>query len=424
MRFLAALRVFLAAGLRFAAVFRFLAGDFRFFAADFRFAGVFRFLAADFRFAALRTVLRAVFLAAGRFLAADLRFAAFLFLGAAARFATGFRLAALRLAAGFFLTLLAMLSAPPVGCDTHTRVSGLIRFESVYSLSQMSKNSIQIIARGTRADVDAASEIFEADVRLEGIAFSLLAENEELNVWRIDAFPNTAEDAEVLAEHLNKFRALTIKKVRLADADWLAMALSGLPPVVEGRFVLFGEHDSSRIPINAKSLEIDAGAAFGTGHHGTTAGCLAAFDQLLKRRRFERVLDVGSGTGVLAIAAARTGSRRVLGVDIDAVSVRISGENAKLNGARARFVHASGLNHPTLRAGRPYDLVFANILARPLIALAQDIRGALKPGGIAILSGLLRTQERQVKAAYLARGFALEGCIPRDAWQTLILRKR
>ena len=203
------------------------------------------------------------------------------------------------------------------------------------------------------------------------------------------------------------------------------MALSGLPPVLEGRFVLYGEHDVSRIPINATSLEIDAGAAFGTGHHGTTAGCLAALDQLLKRRRFERVLDVGSGTGVLAIAAARTGSRRVLGVDIDAVSVRISRENAKLNRARARFVHASGLDDPTVRAGAPYDLVFANILAKPLIALTQDIRQvALKPQGIAILSGLLRTQERQVKAAYLARGFAVVGRIPRDAWHTLILRKR
>ncbi|HWE45161.1 MAG TPA: 50S ribosomal protein L11 methyltransferase [Caulobacteraceae bacterium] len=288
----------------------------------------------------------------------------------------------------------------------------------------MSKNSIQIIARGTRSDVDTASEIFEADYRLEALGFSILAENEELNVWRIDAFPNTEEEAEVLAEHLKTIRTLTIKKVRLADADWLAMSLSGLPPVLEGRFVLYGEHDSSRVPINAISLEIDAGAAFGTGHHGTTAGCLSAFDQLLKRRRFARVLDVGSGTGVLAIAAARTGSRSVLGVDIDAVSVRISRENARLNRARARFVHASGLDDPTVRAGRPYDLVFANILARPLVWLAQDIRSALKPGGVAILSGLLRTQERQVKAAYLARGFALEQRIPRDAWQTLILRKR
>ena len=288
----------------------------------------------------------------------------------------------------------------------------------------MSKSSVQIIARGTRQDVETASDFFEADYRLEGIAFSLLAENEELNIWRIDAFPNTVEEAEVLVEHLNSIRTLTIKKIRLADANWLAMALSGLPPVLEGRFVLYGEHDSSRIPINATSLEIDAGAAFGTGHHGTTAGCLSALDQLLKRRRFDRVLDVGSGTGVLAIAAARTGSTRVLGVDIDAVSVRISRENARLNRARARFVHASGLDDATVRAGRPYDLVFANILAKPLITLAQDIRTALKPGGVAILSGLLRTQERQVKAAYFARGFALERRIPRDAWQTLILRKR
>ncbi len=202
------------------------------------------------------------------------------------------------------------------------------------------------------------------------------------------------------------------------------MALSGLPPVHEGRFVLYGAHDSARVQINATSLEIEAGAAFGTGHHGTTAGCLRAYDQLLKRTRYARVLDVGSGTGVLAIAAARTGARRVLGVDIDRDSVRISAANAKLNRARARFLHASGLDDPRVRAGRPYDLVFANILARPLISLAQDIKTALKPGGVAILSGLLRTQERQVRAAYLNRGFKLQSRIKRDAWCTLVLVKR
>jgi ribosomal protein L11 methyltransferase len=190
-----------------------------------------------------------------------------------------------------------------------------------------------------------------------------------------------------------------------------------------GRFFIHGVHDRGRAPPNAVNLRIEAGAAFGTGHHGTTVGCLLAYDAVLKARRFAKVLDVGAGTGVLAIAAARTGARTAVGTDIDRVSVRISRENARVNRCAARFVHASGLGHALVKTHAPYDLVFANILARPLVSLAQDIKGALKPGGVAILSGLLRTQERYVRAAYLARGFRLTTALRRDAWATLVLRK-
>jgi ribosomal protein L11 methyltransferase len=201
------------------------------------------------------------------------------------------------------------------------------------------------------------------------------------------------------------------------------MSLSGLPPVRAGRFFVYGAHDRGRVPPNAVALRIEAGAAFGTGHHGTTVGCLQAWNDLLKARQFDKVLDVGAGTGVLAIAAARTGARLARGTDIDAPSVRIARENAELNGARAEFVHASGLGHQRVRSAAPYDLVFANILAPPLVALAQDIRGALRPGGVAILSGLLRTQERRVLAAYRSRGFRLLRRIHRDAWATLVLER-
>jgi ribosomal protein L11 methyltransferase len=209
----------------------------------------------------------------------------------------------------------------------------------------------------------------------------------------------------------------------LADADWLAMALSGLPPVKAGRFFIYGVHDRGRAPPNTVNLRIEAGAAFGTGHHGTTVGCLLAYHRLLKARTYPKVLDVGAGTGVLAIAAARTGSKLAVGTDIDRVSVRISKENARINKANARFVHAAGLGHRVVAQHAPYDLVFANILARPLIGLTQDIKGALKPGGVAILSGLLRTQERAVKAAYLSRGFSVAFVIRRDAWVALALQK-
>jgi len=287
----------------------------------------------------------------------------------------------------------------------------------------MNFDPLQIIARGPRAVAEAAAEAIDADPATETSTYSILEEDEDHDVWRIDAFPTSAEEADALQSVLAGFAGLQTTVETLADADWLAMSLSGLPPVRAGRFFIYGAHDRGLAPAGKINLRIEAGAAFGTGHHGTTVGCLLAFDELLKARRFGKVLDVGCGTGVLALAAARTGSREVIGVDIDAVSVRISRENAILNGARARFVHASGLSHARVQSAAPYDLVFANILAPPLVALAQDIKRALRPGGVAVLSGLLRTQERRVMAAYTSRGFRLVRRLRRDAWSALALSR-
>lgn len=288
----------------------------------------------------------------------------------------------------------------------------------------MPESARQIIARGPRDLAEAAAAAVDSDPALEGATYSILEEDEDRGIWRIDAFPVDTGEADRLEATLRAQDGLTVSVETLADADWLAMALSGLPPVRAGRFFIYGLHDRGRVPANATALRIEAGAAFGTGHHGTTVGCLEAFDRLLKRERYGRVLDVGAGTGVLAVAAARTGSRIVVGTDIDAASVRISRENARANAAQVRFVHAAGLGHRLVRSGAPYDLIFANILARPLVGLAQEIGGALRPGGVAILSGLLRAQERYVRAAYLARGFRLEFRIRKDAWSTLALRRR
>jgi ribosomal protein L11 methyltransferase len=280
----------------------------------------------------------------------------------------------------------------------------------------------QIVARGARADAEAAADAIDNHPGLEGATYSILEEDEDKGIWRIDAFPtNDDEDAgllEVLAGY-----PLKVVRERLADADWLAMALSGLPPVRAGRFFVYGMHDRGRLPASTVNLRIEAGAAFGTGHHGTTVGCLMAYDKLIKAKKFAKVLDVGAGTGLLAIAAARTGSKIAVGTDIDKPSVRISKENAKVNRANARFVHASGLSNRLVTDNAPYDLVFANILARPLISLAQDIKNALVPGGTVILSGLLRTQERMVKAAYISRGFKVVNRIHRDAWAALVLQR-
>ncbi|WP_426023450.1 50S ribosomal protein L11 methyltransferase [Brevundimonas sp. PWP3-1b1] len=286
----------------------------------------------------------------------------------------------------------------------------------------MSESALQIIARGPRAAAEAAAEAIDADPRLEGATYSILEEDEDKGVWRIDAFPTTDDEVEglkaVLADH-----PVTVVVEKLADADWLAMSLSGLPPVEAGRFFVYGAHDQGKVPEGRVTLKIDAGAAFGTGHHGTTVGCLEAFDNLLKTETFEKVLDVGCGTGVLAIAAAKTGTPIAVGTDIDEPSARIANENAEINEAKCDFYFADGLSDPRIAQHQPYDLVFANILAAPLVELAPEIGAALKTGGVAILSGLLRTQEERVLEAYLPLGFVVEQTIHHDAWSALQLRK-
>jgi ribosomal protein L11 methyltransferase len=284
------------------------------------------------------------------------------------------------------------------------------------------EDPVQITARGPRAVAEAAAAAIDGNPLLEAATYSILEEDEDRGLWRIDAYPTSEAEADRLRKALAGF-ALEVSEEVLADADWLAMALSGLPPVRAGRFFVYGAHDMGKVPADTVNLRIEAGAAFGTGHHGTTVGCLEAYDRLLQDHSFGRVLDVGCGTGVLAIAAAKTGTPVAVGTDIDPVSVRIANENAALNEADARFVHADGLDDPAVRDQGPYDLVFANILAQPLIDLAPAIHGALKPGGRAILSGLLRTQEAAVRAAYDAAGFTPEFHIHHDAWAALVLQR-
>jgi ribosomal protein L11 methyltransferase len=218
-------------------------------------------------------------------------------------------------------------------------------------------------------------------------------------------------------------RVLAIETI--AETDWVAESLAGLAPVPAGRFVVHGAHDRARVPFNRIGIEIEAALAFGTGHHGTTRGCLLALDGLLKARQPRRILDVGTGTGVLAVAAAQASHRPVLASDIDARAVTAARANARLNraGPLVEIVHAAGLAHPRIRLRAPFDLVLANILLGPLQRLARPIGRILAPRARVILSGLLATQANAALAAYRLQGLSLERRIPLDEWVTLVLRR-
>ncbi len=288
----------------------------------------------------------------------------------------------------------------------------------------MGDKAVQIIARGPAGEVDAAFAALQADLLLETAACASFPLDEARGIWQLDAWPADMAEARAIRRRLAAFAALAVVTEDLADADWLALSLSGLPPVRAGRFFVYGAHDRGAVPINAVDLRIEAGAAFGTGHHATTFLCLAALDAVLKKGHPLRVLDLGTGTGVLAIAAARTGARRVVGVDVDPIAVRVARENAALNGAAIDFAVADGPNHRQVRQNAPYDLVFANILAEPVTRLASPIARGLRRNGTAILSGMLASQRRAVLAAWRGQGFALEKTLVRDAWAALVMRRR
>jgi ribosomal protein L11 methyltransferase len=293
------------------------------------------------------------------------------------------------------------------------------------------------MARLRTAEADArrlADRLAETlDPDLAAVAAFESADRED---WTVEiCLPPGADEATVrmLAASLAGPAAAAALRFEAARArDWVAASLDGLAPVEAGRFVVHGAHDRARVAPNRIGIEIEAALAFGTGHHGTTRGCLLALDGWLKRERRRRpigkqprVLDIGTGTGVLAIAAAKALRAPVLASDIDAQAVSAARDNAGINGARGvvRVARAAGTAAPQIRRRGPYDLVFANILLGPLRRLARPIARLAAPRAHAVLSGLLPRQANAIVSAYRTTGLRLERRIDLDGWTTLVMTR-
>lgn len=270
-----------------------------------------------------------------------------------------------------------------------------------------------------RGEIDALMAAWE-EAEPAPLAVSAIERAE--NAWVVEALYPETPDITALEVLLGKPVSLD----GLADQNWVARSLEGLPPVEAGRLVVAGAHAAAAVPPNKRLLLIEASLAFGSGHHATTLTCLLALDHLMKTmRRPRRALDVGTGSGVLALGAAALWRAPVVATDIDAVAVAAATANARANGLSrdVTAVTAIGVAHPSVRACAPYDLVMANILAGPLTALAPALTACLAPGGALILSGILSTQARGVFARYRAQGLILRRRFIRGEWTTLLLAR-
>ncbi|VIO77821.1 Ribosomal protein L11 methyltransferase [Bradyrhizobium ivorense] len=245
--------------------------------------------------------------------------------------------------------------------------------------------------------------------------------------WDVTVHFAEAPDQELLRDLVGQVRqdvASTLVFDTVEAKDWVKASLDDLVPVAAGRFVVHGQHDREKVPPNKLGIEIEAALAFGTGHHGTTRGCLLLLDHVLKAYQPRRVLDLGTGTGVLAIAAGKALHGRVLASDIDPPSVKVAAENAHLNGAGhlVDVIRATGFAAPRFAEDGPFDLVLANILANPLRQLAGPMTRHLASSGQVILSGLLTHQAPAVIAAYRARGLVPLRHLRIEGWSSLLLR--
>jgi ribosomal protein L11 methyltransferase len=238
--------------------------------------------------------------------------------------------------------------------------------------------------------------------------------------------PNEAQLRALVKVAAGDVAAHSLSIEPLAAADWVAQSLADLRPIRVGRFLIHGAHDRGRLRANDTGIEIEAALAFGTGHHGTTRGCLAALNMLTKERRLRRVLDIGTGSGILAIASAKTFQTRIVASDIDQRAVNVARLNSRLNRVASLvvFAQAAGTGTRAISTGAPYQLIFANILLSTLTRLAVPLRKLVAPGGRIVLSGLLPSHANAALSVYRAQGLMLERRITLDNWVTLVMRRK
>jgi ribosomal protein L11 methyltransferase len=279
-----------------------------------------------------------------------------------------------------------------------------------------------------RTDADRAFAALELAFEEEGFPLAVRELDEERDIHEVSLYADG--EVEEIEERMRQALAglsldNKIEREVLPDIDWVALSLEGLKPVRAGRFVVHGSHDRQTRRAGELAIEIEAGLAFGTGHHGTTSGCLEMIEMVGSRERPRNALDLGTGSAVLAIALAKLLRIPVLATDIDPIATKVASDNARLNGVSALVeTHtAPGFHHPIFAARGPFELIVANILARPLIKLAPQMARHLAPGGSLVLSGILERQRNAVLAAYVGQSFRHVSTLAREGWVTLHLKR-
>ncbi len=276
-----------------------------------------------------------------------------------------------------------------------------------------------------KAEAERLFTLLENAFEEDGLPISAAEIDEAREIYEVSVYTFEPDEIETrMIDAVGKDWLVTREQV--PDIDWVAHSLEGLKPVRAGRFFVHGSHDRHKRRINDLGIEIDAGQAFGTGHHGTTSGCLDMIGEVIRREHPRNALDLGTGSAVLAIGIAKLAPIPVLATDIDPVAVAVARENVVKNGvaSRVRTETATGFQHPAMRGSAPFDLIVANILARPLMMLAPEMRKHLGWGGSLILSGILETQREKVLAAYRVQGLFHMKTLRREGWVTLHLKAR
>jgi ribosomal protein L11 methyltransferase len=280
-----------------------------------------------------------------------------------------------------------------------------------------------------KAEAERAYAALEPAFEDDGLPLAIVEIDEERDIHEVSLYADAGEvnsvEGRIKAILADLSLSVPIEREVLPDVDWVTRSLEGLKPVRAGRFFVHGAHDRDQRQDGDIAIEIEAGLAFGTGHHGTTAGCLEMLENVVTAEQPKNALDLGTGSAVLAIALARIADIPVLATDIDPVAVEVAAANVALNGVskRVETVTATGFDHPVFARRRPFDLIVANILAGPLIEIAPDMAAHVKEGGSLILSGILDRQEPAVVAAYLAAGFRHVRTTHLDGWVTIHLKR-